>query len=118
MVAGRRAVLVQDEFELTGNCEVAWGMTTDARIRIAGPKATLVKEGKELQAEILSPAGAELTVESAERKPPEYQNRGVRRLIVRLGGQSRKVRVAVLLSPVWPDGQAVDLPIVKPLEEW
>ena len=34
MIEGRRAVLVQDEFEIKTPCEVAWGMTTDAEIDV------------------------------------------------------------------------------------
>jgi hypothetical protein len=94
-------------------------MTTDAEIRIKEKgAATLTLKGKEMIAQVLSPAGAEFIVESAEQKPPEKTNRGVRRLIVRLPEARGSVRLAILLSPVWPDGNVVRTVDVKPVEEW
>ena len=119
MVQDRRAVLVQDEFEIQKPCEVAWGMTTDAEIAVRkGGRAALSLRGKELVARILSPAGAEFVVESAEQKPPEKTNKGVSRLMVRLPGAKGDVRLAILLSPVWSDGNVVKRIQVKPLAEW
>jgi hypothetical protein len=119
MVQDRRAVLVQDQFEIENPCELVWGMTTDAEIRIKEKgAATLTLKGKEMIAQVLSPAGAEFIVESAEQKPPEKTNRGVRRLIVRLPEARGSVRLAILLSPVWPDGNVVRTVDVKPVEEW
>jgi len=119
MVQDRRAVLVQDEFQPHRSCEVAWGMTTDAKIATGREGvAVLTLKGKELIARILSPAGAEFTIESAEQKPPQKTNRGVNRLIVRLPDAKGKVRVAVLLSPVWKDGRYVSSVQLTPLAEW
>jgi len=118
LVAGRRGILTQDEFDLIGTCEVAWGMTTDAQVKLTGSKATLVKDGKKLCVEILDPDGAEFTVESAERKPPEYRNEGVRRLMVHLPDRKGSVRVGILLSPVWADGKPIAPPKLKPLAKW
>ncbi len=119
MVENRRAVLVQDEFELKEPCEVAWAMTTDAKIDI-GEKGTAVLslKGKELIARILSPADAEFVVESAEQKPPQESNKGVSRLVLRLSSAKGDVRIAVLLSPVWQDGKVVKQVGIKPLKEW
>jgi len=119
MLEGRKAVLVQDEFEIEKPCELVWAMTTDAKITIEKQgTARLTLRGKELIARVLSPSGAELAVESAERKPPEKTNKGVRRLIVRLPDMKDNVRVAVLLSPVWKDGGDVNSAPLKPLAEW
>ena len=119
MVQNRQAVLVQDEFELEKPCEVAWGMTTDAKITNKEKGvAVLTVGGKELIARVLSPAGAEFTIESAEQKPPEETNKRVRRLMVRLPNTKDNVRVAVLLSPVWKDGRYVSSVQLKPLAEW
>jgi hypothetical protein len=119
MVENRRAVLVQDEFELKESCEVAWAVTTDAKINIEQKStAVLTLKGKELFARILSPADAEFVVESAEQKPPQESNRGVSRLLVRLPGARGNVRIAVLLSPVWKEGKALGQVEIKPLEEW
>ena len=119
MVQDRRAVLVQDEFELEKPCEMAWGMTTDAKITTKEKGvALLTLKGKELIAHILSPAGAEFTIESAKQKPPQKTNRGVNRLIVCLPDAKDKVRVAVLLSPVWKDSEIVKTTELKPLTDW
>ncbi|MBL7153384.1 MAG: heparinase II/III family protein [Phycisphaerae bacterium] len=118
MVEGRRAVLVQDEFEIAKPCEVAWGMTTDAKITTGNDGvAVLSLKGKELTARILSPAGAKFTVESAEQKPPEKKNAGVSRLMVRLPDTKGDLRLAILLSPKWKTG-SVGTVEVKPLSRW
>ena len=94
-------------------------MTTDAEIRILEQgRASLSLEGRELKARILSPAGAAFIVASAEQKPPQKMNQGVKRLVVRLPEAKGNVRVAVLLSPVWDDGNHVDTVEIQPLANW
>jgi len=118
MVKNRQAVLVQDEFEIHTPCEVLWAMTTDAEIY--QDKITIAElrlKGKQLIARVLSPVGAGFVVESAEQKPPEKQNTGVRRLIVRLPDVKGNIRLTILLSPVWKEG-AVMTTELKPLAEW
>lgn len=117
-VFDHRSVLVQDEFSIEKPVEIAWGMTTAAKIALDGKRATLTQDGKELHAEILSPADAVFTRESAEQKPPQATNKGIRRLMIRLPGQSGRVRIAVLLSPVWPDGRHGKPPTLRPLDKW
>ncbi|MBN2136180.1 MAG: heparinase II/III family protein [Sedimentisphaerales bacterium] len=118
MVHNRRAVLVQDEFEIDKPCEVVWAMTTDAKITTrSNGSAALTLKGKELTARILSPAGAQFTVESAEQKPPEKKNAGVSRLIVRLPEAKGNLRLAILLSPEWKKG-AVETAELKPIAQW
>ena len=118
MVDKRRAVIVQDEFVLTGSCDISWGMTTDAVIYPDGSIAVLEQEGKQLTARILSPEGAKFSVESAEQEPPQTQNKGVKRLMIHLGKQDKDVRITVLFSPHWKDGEIVEDCEVKPLHEW
>ena len=118
LVGGRRAVLVRDEFEIAESCDLAWAMTTDAVITVDGNTATLAQDGKKLTARILSPANAVFTVESAEQKPPEKTNRGVRRLMIRMKPTVGTATVAVLLSPRWPDGKTVETAALSPLSEW
>lgn len=105
MMDRRRAVLVQDEFELRAPAEIGWGMMTDATITLAGRRAILRQEGKTLFADILAPAGAVFSVESAEQKPPEAINRGVQRLRVQVSGEAGPVQIAVLLRPQWEAGE-------------
>ncbi|MHC4436767.1 MAG: heparinase II/III domain-containing protein [Planctomycetota bacterium] len=119
MINSREAVLVQDEFEIKEPCELVWAMTTDAEISLEKDSvARLTIDGKELVAQTLSPDGAKFSIESAEQKPPDKTNKGVKRLIVRLTEVKGNVRVAVLLSPVWPNDRYVRSARLKPLEEW
>jgi len=120
LLRGRDAVLVQDEFDIEKPCEVVWAMTTDAEIDLGQKKriATLTLNGRKLIARVLSPYGTEFMVESAQQKPPQSTNKGVRRLVVRLPDAKGNVRVAVLLSPVWRDGHYVSHTQTIPLEEW
>jgi len=119
VIEGRRAVLVQDDLQVTKRCEAAWGMTTDAEIDVArGTVAVLKLKGKELTARLLSPANAVFTVESAEQEPPQKRNTAVRRLMVKLPETEGLVRLAVLLAPAWDDGKTVTNAEVKPLADW
>ncbi len=118
IVGNRKAVLVQDEFEITKPCEVAWGMTTDAKTTVAKDKAVLAIGDNKMTAQILSPAGAVFTVESARQKPPLKPNKGVKRLMIRLKEQKGNVRIAVFFAPAWPDGKPVRPPAIKPLEQF
>ncbi|MGB2865238.1 MAG: heparinase II/III family protein [Sedimentisphaerales bacterium] len=119
MLDGREAVLVQDEFEIEKPCELVWAMTTDAKISLEKERiAKLTIDGKELFAEVLSPDNAVFTVESAEQKPPEKTNKGVKRLTLRLDNAKGNVRVAILLSPVWKDSRYTSSVELRPLKEW
>jgi len=117
MIQGR-AVLVQDELDLSAACEAAWGITTDAKVAAKGAEATLTLGGKTLTARVLSPAGGCFVVESAEQKPPEASNKGVRRLMIRLQADKGPTRFAVLLSPNWPEGKPVRSTKLIPLTDW
>ena len=119
MPDGRKAVLVQDEFEIEKPCELVWAMTTDAEINTKkSGTAVLTIDGKKLLARVLSPSDAEFAVESAEQEPPQKSNKGVKRLIVRLNNVKDNVRVAVLLSPVWKKGSYTGSVKLRPLAEW
>ncbi len=118
IVEGRRAVLVQDEFDLSAATDVAWGMTTDADIAPDGASATLRQDGKECMVKIVEPAAAVFTVESAEQAPPQKRNKGVSRLMIRTKAGAGPCRIAVLFMPVWKDGAYKGTVSVKPLSEW
>ena len=121
LICDRKAVLIQDEFELTGDkgAEITWAMTTDAKITIKSKTlAELTLDGKKLTAKILSPSGAEFAVESAEQKPPQKSNKGVSRLLARVKGAKGSVRIAVLLAPAWKGFKPpVAIPL-EPLAKW
>jgi hypothetical protein len=119
MLDGRKAVLVQDEFEIDKPCELVWAMTTDAEISLKKEWiARLTIDGKEVVAKVLSPYHAPLTIESAEQTPPEKTNKGVKRLILRLDNAKGNVRVAILLSPIWKGGLYISSTGLRPLAEW
>jgi hypothetical protein len=119
MIEGRRAVLIQDEFDFQKPCELTWGMITDAEIDVKERTLAVLKiKGRELTARLLSPPGVGFTVESAEQEPPQHRNEGVKRLVVHLPQASGNTCVAVLLSPQWKDGKVVETAEVKPLANW
>jgi hypothetical protein len=85
MDASRRKIQVRDQFKLAAPMELVWGMTTDAEIMITpGGHAVLTRNGKEFQAQILAPKGAGFSSESAEQKPPQNANKGIRRLLIKV----------------------------------
>ncbi|MHC4718002.1 MAG: heparinase II/III domain-containing protein, partial [Planctomycetota bacterium] len=101
LIRDRKAVLVQDELDLAAPRRIEWGMTTDADVAVAtAGEALLTLKGKRLRATVLSPAGATFSVASAEQKPPQRTNRGVRRLLVRVDAPAGEVTVAVLFEPL------------------
>ncbi|UCH63474.1 MAG: heparinase II/III family protein [Fidelibacterota bacterium] len=118
LVQNRSAVLVQDEFRLKTVSDIAWGLTTDAEISLQQDRVILTKDGRQLIVKILSPASASFVVESAEQKPPEKPNLGVKRLIMRLDDQRVDLRIAVLLSPVREDSGTLHQPELSPLANW
>jgi hypothetical protein len=117
MIAGR-AVLIQDELDIAKPCQVAWGITTDAKVAPAGAAATLTLDGRALTARILQPQGAKFAVESAEQKPPQAPNTGVSRLVIRTPAQPGPLRFAVLLTPQAPGAPAAAAPKITPLADW
>lgn len=118
LIQDRSAVLVQDEFKLKAGSDVAWGMTTDAEISLKKDQAILTQDGRTLIAKILSPTNAVFVVESAEQRPPEKPNKGVKRLMIRLKEQRGDVRIAVLLSPVRGVAETSRPPGIIPLAYW
>jgi hypothetical protein len=119
MVEDRRSVLVQDEFDIEKPCELVWAVATDAKIDIREKDtAVLTLAGRKLIARILSPSAAGFALESAQQKPPQRTNKGLRRLIVRLPNARGNVRVAILLSPVWKGKEVVKNVPIKPLAQW
>lgn len=119
MIDNRRAVLMQDEFDLVKSCQVAWGMTTKAEIAVDGRKATLSMGDKRLHVTAVGLADAGFTVESAEQKPPLGGNEGCRRLMLRFDGDpGRTTRLGIVFQPIWPDGKTTPEPKLTPLADW
>lgn len=103
LVDNRKNFLIEDTHLLTKTTEVAWGMMTANSIEvIKGGKAILrnaTVTSKTLEAEIISPKGAEFSVESAKQKAPEKTNDNHSRLMVRLPNQSGEAKIIVKLTP-------------------
>jgi hypothetical protein len=120
LLPGRKAALIQDEFTLPEDkpCEVAWGMTTEAKIAVNGKTAKLTQNDKELKLHILAPEGAVFSEESAEQEPPQKQNKGIRRLMIRLKEQTGLARIVVLFAPTWEEGKDTPVPEIKALDNW
>jgi hypothetical protein len=124
LVAGRRALLVQDEFATKEPVAYSWQMHTRAAVKADGRTATLTLNSKTLTARLLdAPAGATFAVESAAPPPlnngvgpQQNPNTGVSRLVVRLPEKAAEARVAVLLSP--GSGDASEAVTVRPLDAW
>lgn len=119
VVGARKAILIQDEFILTKQTLIAWGMTTDATIQIINPKqAELTLGGQKLIAKILSPVNAVFTSESAQQALPQKENIGVSRLMAKTTEPIGKVTISILLTPQWPGVDNSAIPEVKPLAQW
>ncbi len=118
LVEGRRAVLIQDEVTADAPVEVVSAFHTRAEVTADGAMAHLTLNGKRLNARILEPEGATFAVESTKPPAPQNPNDGVRKLVTRLPDKVKEARIAVLLSPVWPDGGDVKTMPIRPLGEW
>jgi hypothetical protein len=98
-LAERRQVIIQDRIQAKQPIDVLWGMVTDAEVTLAGRKAELRKAGQAVAAEILSPATARFETVPTTPPPPQNQNEGTRKLVVRLPGKVDNVDVIVSLTP-------------------
>jgi len=100
MVDDRRAIEVRDAFELKQAGEILWGLTTDADITTHGDgSATLVRFGRKLSVRVLAPGQGRFEVRSAGQKPPENENKGCRRLILRVSAPKGSTAIKIRLQP-------------------
>src|SRR5581483_2118333 len=83
-----KTVSIRDEIEAPQPVEALWGMVTDAQVTINDNHAKLTKNSSMLEAEIVSPKGAVFDVVSTTPPSPEEdQNKGTKKLVVRLKGK-------------------------------
>jgi len=107
------AVVVQDEISWSGeNKKAHWQITTNAEIQLKGSEAFLKKDGKTLNARIISPAGAVFKTVSAEKEPPENNNTGYRQLVIDLKEKGNNTTICVVFSSGKSDAKT------EPLELW
>jgi len=94
----RKRVIVEDVVEAPRPVEALWSMMTPAGIQLDGRRAVLSQQGRRLRAEIRSPQGALFEVLPAQPPPPQNQNKGRRRLVVRLPEKTASTRIVVALT--------------------
>jgi hypothetical protein len=103
LVNNRKDVVIEDDFVIKSASEVAWGITTDQSIEILPSGKAILRNAtittKTLEAEIISPAGAKFTIESASKSAPEKLNMGTQRLMVRIANQIGNIKLQIKLSP-------------------
>jgi len=112
---GRRVVLVQDEVRADKPVDVLWGMVTRAKPKMDGSRVVLERGGKRLYGRVLAPEGARFETVSANPPAPQRQQKDAVKLVVRLPGKVREVRLAVALSP---EADAPGRVKVLPLARW
>ncbi len=117
MLPGRRAVLVQDEWDLTGEAKLTWNLLTRAEVSVADGRATLERDGRKLELIVLSPGEVRVDASPVATAEGADSNAGVTRMQITAAGRAGMNRVAVLLSPHWDDGfqESAD---VEPLSDW
>lgn len=103
-MAQRQSVLISDTLHSDQPVDAIWGMMTDADVTLSGQTATLHKGGWTLGAEIRSPRRAVFDVAPVHAAPPQAQNSGYRKLIVRLGDKVTDLDLTIQLTP-YKDGQ-------------
>jgi hypothetical protein len=115
----RKYIVVQDEIRAKQPVEPLWGMVTEAAVSLQGETAELRIGSQTLQARILSPAGAKFDVVSTQPPPPQNQNEGTRKLVVRLPGKTVDVRLVVALIPLKGAGAGSTVKWKdRPLAQW
>ena len=92
-----KTVIIRDEIKAPKPVEALWGMVTDAQVTINHNHAKLEKNSSTLEAEIIFPKGAVFdTVSTTPPSPEEDQNKGTRKLVVRLKGKVTSTVIEVI----------------------
>ncbi|MBI4877903.1 MAG: heparinase II/III family protein [Acidobacteria bacterium] len=96
---GSKVVFIDSLRAASQPVEALWSMVTDAEVQLRGNEATLAKGGRTLTASVYSPAGAVFEVISTQpASAAENQNRGTRKLAVRLPGRVERADIVVTLE--------------------
>jgi hypothetical protein len=94
------AVTLIDDIAASQPVEALWGMVTDAEVILRGRKAELHKDGKTLVASIESPQTGIFEIVSTTPPEPQNQNKGTRKLAIRLPEKVTTVKLQVRLEYV------------------
>jgi len=115
----KRRVLLQDEMALPKDTDAVWSMHTRAEIELGGRRALLKRDGQRMEVLALLPKGAVFENTSANAKPPENPNEGVRKLLLTAPRPvPEKLVFSVLFTPLEP-GQEESEPLQPyPMSRW
>ena len=94
----RQSVRIVDEIDAPQPVEVLWGMVTDANVDVHGATAILMKGSKVMTLRLSSPEDGEFAIVSTQPARPQRQNEGTRKIVVRLPGKVKHVRIAVEMT--------------------
>jgi len=115
-----RQAVIQDELTAGGEkATVRWAMLTGAKVKIAGPVATLTQNGKTLRLSVLSPKNARLETYQTDPPPNKYDSRNPNTRMVGFSvtiepGESTRLTVALT-----PGSQKTPAEIpITPLASW
>lgn len=121
MVRGAQPyLLLQDDLAIKGTTDVAWQMHTKSEVAASGTKATLTQGKSVLHVALLSPAGAEFSVDDPPEKPPgdtvnrDLRKEGIKVLKVKLNGVKGEQRISVAFAL----GAEPPAAPVVPLAQW
>ncbi len=94
----RQSVRIVDEIDAPQPVDVLWGMVTDADVDAHASRAVLTKNGKVITLRLSSPEGGVFAIVPTQPAKPQRQNEGTRKLVVRLPGKVKHVRIAVEMT--------------------
>jgi len=115
-ILGKDWVLVHDEIKGHSGQSVQWQIHTEAKVQVRGKEADLKLGDKTIKAIVLSPDHVVFETLSANPPPPQRQNPGVTRLVVRtqVPKEGMNIVIAFQLSP----NARTDAIKVTDLKEW
>jgi hypothetical protein len=93
-------VVMHDRIVAAVPVEAVWGMVTEANVAVEARVATLSKAGQKVEVRIESPADARFDVISTRPEPPQRQNEGTRKLVVRLPEKTSAVDFGITFKPI------------------
>lgn len=96
-IEGRRSFHIIDDVAAKSPGDLLWGMVTRATVELKGSRATLRYFQHTMEAEIQSPPQAVFDIVPTQVAPPQNQNEGTRKLVVRLPGPASTAKIDVVL---------------------
>ncbi len=96
---GKRVVFVDSLQAASAPVDALWGMVTDAEVQLRANEAILTKGGRSVTATVYTPAGSVFDIVSTQpRSAAENQNRGTRKLVVRIPDKVERADIVVTLE--------------------